>query len=90
MDLIYPEAHFCALNQIAMKKMILVIAWIFVDGSSYAQTTVQNMKASVSNFTNPDNVFRIIAILLVVAFIMIPIYSMSHAVKVLAKKVEKS
>jgi hypothetical protein len=73
-----------------MKKIIFVIVWIFVNVSAYAQTTVQNPEASVSNFTNPDNVFMIVAILLFVAFIMIPIYSMSHAVKVLARKVEKS
>jgi hypothetical protein len=72
-----------------MKKIIFVIASIFVNVSTYAQTTVQKPESSVSNFTNPDNVFMIVGILLGVAFVMIPIYSMSHAVKVLAGKVEK-
>jgi hypothetical protein len=73
-----------------MKKVILLFAWAFANVSAYAQTTAQKPESSVSNFTDPDNVFMIIGIVIVVAFVMIPIYSMSHAVKVLAKRVEKS
>jgi len=73
-----------------MKKVILLFAWAFASVSAYAQSTAQKPESSVSNFTNPDNIFMIIGIIIVVTFVLIPIYSMSHAVKVLAKKVEKS
>jgi len=72
-----------------MKKVILLFAWVFINVSAYAQSTAQKPGSSVSNFTNPDNVFMIIAIIVVTAFVLIPIYSLSHAVKVLAGKVEK-
>ena len=73
-----------------MKKIILPIAWIIVNVTSYAQTTAQKPAASVSFFADVENVFMFIAILIVTAFVLIPIYSLSHAVKVLAKKVGKN
>ena len=70
-----------------MKKIILSVAWVFMSMVALAEPAAQEPAAAVSSFANSDNVFMGIAIILVAAFVMIPVYSMSIAVKVLARKV---
>jgi hypothetical protein len=68
-----------------MKKLILIAAWVLIHVTAFAQTT-QKAAASASNFTNPENIFMIIGIILIGAMVLIPVYSMSRAVNVLAQK----
>jgi len=72
-----------------MKKLILLAAWVFIQVTAFAQTT-QKPVASASNFTNPENVFMIIGIVLIATMVLIPVYSMSRAVHVLAQKAADS
>lgn len=73
-----------------MKKLILLVAWVFIHVTAIAAPAAEKSAETVSNFANANNVFMIIAIVIIAAFVLIPIYSLSRAVKVLAKKaVEK-
>ena len=71
-----------------MKKLILLAAWVLMHAAVFAEPAAQK-SAAVSNFANANNVFMIIEIALVAAFVLIPVYSLSRAVSVLAKKVSE-
>jgi hypothetical protein len=72
-----------------MKKLILIAAGVFIHISAFAEPVTQKSAEAVSNFANVSNVFMILEIVLVSAFILFPIYSMSRAVNVLAKKISE-
>ena len=69
-----------------MKKLILLAALVFIQVAAIAEPAANKSAEAASNFTNPNNVFMIVGIVLVASFVLIPVYSMSRAVKVLAKK----
>jgi len=69
-----------------MKKFILLASLVFIQVAAFAEPAATKA-AETSSFTNPNNIFMMIGITLVASFVLVPVYSMSRAVKVLAKKV---
>jgi len=63
---------------------------MFFQLAAFSQTSTPKPAASASSFANADNVFMIVGIVLVASFILIPVYSMSRAVTVLARKVSEN
>ncbi|CAN5549137.1 hypothetical protein BH11BAC1_BH11BAC1_13400 [soil metagenome] len=71
-----------------MKTLFLMLVLSFSRVAAFSQTSTQNPPISQSNFANVETVFTFMAILLVAAFLLIPVYSLSQAVMALTKKVE--
>jgi len=65
---------------------MLIVASVFIQAAVIAEPAATKSAEAASNFTNPNNVFLMVGIVIVASFVLVPIYSMSRAVKVLAKK----
>lgn len=73
-----------------MKKRITLFILLSIHVAAFAQTaTVAPLQQEPEkNLSNPDDIFLALGITLVATFIFIVIYSLSHALKVLSKKME--